>query len=71
MSGPAWDFFRLMGAVLAANMLTVAFVWAAMSYSRREQEGREKEPGVWVYLGVILMVFGFLGGGMFASGFFY
>lgn len=68
MNGPAWDFFRLMGAVLAANLLTVAFVWAAMSYSRREQEGREKQPGVGVYLGVMILVFGFLAVGLFASG---
>lgn len=39
------EFYKLMGAVLLANMLTVVFVWAAWSYRRLEREGRERKRG--------------------------
>ena len=39
------EFYKLMGAVLLANMLTVVFVWAAWNYRRLEREGREKTKG--------------------------
>lgn len=39
------DFYRLMGAVLAANLLTAGFIYAAIQYSKLEREGREKLPG--------------------------
>jgi hypothetical protein len=58
-SGPIWDFYRLMGAVLAANLLTVAFVWALMGYTRLEKEGREKQAGGG-YISTMLFVFGAL-----------
>ncbi len=58
--GPIWDFYRLMGAVLVANLLTVAFVWALMRYTRLEAEGRERQSGG-PYLSVLILVFAALG----------
>lgn len=39
------EFYRLLGAVLAANLLTAAFIYAVVQYSKLEREGREKLPG--------------------------
>lgn len=33
------DFWTVFGAVLGANLLTVAFVWGLREYSRHEQAG--------------------------------
>lgn len=49
-------FLQIMGAVLAANVFTVGFVWAVWNYSRLEREGREKQRGSGVYLGMIIFV---------------
>jgi len=38
-------FWQAFAAVLAANMLTVAFIWGVYSYSKLEQQGREREAG--------------------------
>jgi len=59
------DFYILMGAVLAANLLTIAFAWGAWNYSRLEQEGREKLPGAGQYLSAVILVLAFLGGSLF------
>ena len=55
------DFYAAMGPVLAANLLTVAFVYAMVQFSRREKNGTDKERGSIVYLLAVVMVFGFLG----------
>ena len=68
LSLPLWEFYRTMGAVLMANLLTVGFVWAMYNYSQREKRGIEKQPGSGLYLGVIVMVFGFMFGGLVAAG---
>lgn len=51
-------FLQIMGAVLAANVFTFWFVWAAWNYSRLERDGNEKRPGSGsgLYLGVISFV---------------
>lgn len=64
------EFMRQMSAVLAANMLTVVFVYSLLTYTRREQAGLEKAPGGGKYLSNMLFVFAFLIGGMFFWGFF-
>lgn len=66
---PAMDFYRQMGPHLAANLLTVMFVWALVSYTRLEKERREKRDGGG-HIGTMLLVFLMLGGSMMASGFF-
>lgn len=45
-------FHAVLAAVLAANMLTAAWLWAFINYSRLEREGRENERGTgsFVYL---------------------
>jgi hypothetical protein len=70
--GPIWDFYRLMSAVLAANLLTLAICWGFYNYSRLEREGREhdRDNHAGTYLGVIIMVFGFLLFGFVSYGFF-
>ncbi|MGN7959126.1 hypothetical protein [Agrobacterium radiobacter] len=50
MDNSIW-FFTVLGAVLAANLLTVCFVWAAVQIGRRE---REKEPLGYVLIGFLL-----------------
>lgn len=59
-------FLHAMAPVLFANLLTVAFVYACIVYTRREQRG---EPGGFPSLSVILMVIGFLAGGMATWGY--
>lgn len=49
------EFYKLMGAVLLANMLTVVFVWAAWNYRRLEREGREKQRGSGATLYLVCM----------------
>lgn len=51
-------FWTIFSAVLCAGMLLVAFVWASVNISRREEA---KEP-FGLYLSVLLTVFGFAGG---------
>ena len=50
-------FWQVFAAVLCAGLLLVAFVWASVNISRREQA---KEP-MGIYLGTMLMVFAFAG----------
>lgn len=69
-NGPVWDFYRAMGPILAANLLTVAFVYACFQYSRREHEGTEKEPGAGKHLGTIVFVGFFLIASLVPFGFF-
>lgn len=65
MNGPIAEFWRLATAVLFANLLTVAFVWACWNLARLDREGRDKLPGQGrgLYLALVVMVFGFLLGG--------
>ena len=61
-------FFIILGAVLGANMLTVAAVYCFFQISKKEKEGTEQEPSTfWLYAG-ILMVCGFLFGGLWYAG---
>ncbi len=55
-------FWTLFLAVLAAGILLVAFVWACLNISRREQA---KEP-FGIYLSTMLMVFAFLAAGLYS-----
>ena len=48
-------FWTVFAAVLTAGMLLIAFVWACLNISRREQA---QEP-FGTYLSVVVMVFGF------------
>ena len=56
-------FWQIFAAVLAANILTVAFIWAGVQVGRRE---RATEPlGVYIW-GFLLPIF-FLGGGLYIA----
>jgi hypothetical protein len=49
-------FWQIFAAVLAANLLTVAFVWSAIQVGRRE---RATEPlGVYIWGFVLPLAFG-------------
>lgn len=50
-------FWQVFAAVLCAGLLLIAFVWATMNISRREQA---REP-MGIYLGTMVMVFAFAG----------
>lgn len=69
-AGPVGDFFRLMGAVLAANLLTVAFVYSIVVYTSLEKRRRQDTPAGGALIAMMLVVFVCLFGGLFASGFF-
>jgi hypothetical protein len=58
MTGPIAEFWRLATAMLLANLLTVAFVWACWNLSRLEREGVYNKPkqGKGLYLAMIVMV---------------
>jgi len=60
MTDPVTAFARIFAPVLFANLCTVAFVWACVQYSKREQAGTEKEPGSGGYLSTIVTVLGVL-----------
>lgn len=60
MADPVTAFARVFAPVLFANLCTVAFVWACVQYSKREQAGTEKEPGSGGYLSTIVTVCLFL-----------
>ncbi len=62
MSEPSL-FWTVFSAVLTAGMLLVAFVWACINISRREQA---KEP-LGLYLAVVVMVFAFAFGGFYLA----
>lgn len=57
------SFWQIFGAVLAANLLTVAFVWAGVNISRREEA---KEP-FGLYLGVACMTLFFCAGSLYIA----
>lgn len=61
------DLYIMMGAVLAANLLTIMFFWAFWNYSKLEAGGKEKLPGAGQYLGSILFVLVFLAGAVFMA----
>lgn len=50
-------FWTVFSAVLCSGMLLIAFVWAAVNVSRKEQA---REP-LGLYLATMLMVFAFAG----------
>lgn len=54
------DFWTVFGAVLGANLLTVAFVWGLREYSRHEQAGTEGSRDSFTPLIGILLPMGFL-----------
>jgi hypothetical protein len=70
MDGSVGDFFRTMGAVLAANLLTVLFIYALTQYGKLERAGQERQPGAGQHIGTVLLVLGFLFAGLYAAGFF-
>jgi fatty acid desaturase len=63
MADPITEFARVFAPVLFANLCTVAFVWACVQYSKREQAGLEGQPGSGGYLSTIVavMLFGLAG----------
>lgn len=67
MNATIIEFWRTATAMLFANLLTVAFVWACWNLSRLEREGRDKLPGQGrgLYLSIVGMCFLFLLGGAF------
>lgn len=56
-------FWQVFAAVLAANLLTVAFVWACINISRREQA----QESIWTYLGVACMTLFFCAGSLYIA----
>jgi len=48
------DFWTAFAAILAANLLTVMFVWALYSYSKLERDGRASEARSTIYIGMAL-----------------
>lgn len=56
-------FWQIFAAVLAANLLTVAFVWGCVNISRRE----EAKESYWLYLGVVCMTLFFCTGAMYIA----
>lgn len=56
-------FWTIFAAILSANLLTVAFVWAGVNISRREQR---REP-LGVYLWGLLLPLLFCGGGLYLA----
>lgn len=73
--GDADEFIRLMAPVLAANFLTVLFVYGLISYDRMERAGKtEGSAGlgkiVMVMIPLVVMLYGFyLWGAMEATPF--
>lgn len=55
------DFYRLAGAILVANLLTAAFIWAAVKYAQRERAGAPEGGGT-LYLLTMVVVLA-VGGG--------
>lgn len=62
----AMDFWTAFAAVLAANLLTVMFVWALYSYSKLERDGLASEARSTIYIGMALPMFFLIGGLMIA-----
>lgn len=54
----AVEFARIFGAVLFANLLTVAFVYALHQFTRAERTGTEDGAGG--HVGTVVMVLAFL-----------
>ena len=48
------DFWTVFAAFLAANLLTVMFVWALYSYSKLERDGQASEAKSTIYIGMAL-----------------
>jgi len=50
-------FWLILAGVLAANILTVSFVWGVVAYTRLEREGLEKtKAGTLPYVALALPV---------------
>jgi hypothetical protein len=62
------NFFRAMAPVLFANLLTAFFVWACVSYSRLEAQGKERGLAGQIRLGAFLLVLFFLAYGLYCNG---
>jgi len=60
MDGSLLEFYRIMAAVLSANLLTGSFFWGLIRYTQREKEGREYDKGVGPYLIAMLLPLGYL-----------
>lgn len=56
-------FWTIFAAILSANLLTVAFVWAGVNISRREQ----RREALGVYLWGLLLPLLFCGGGLYLA----
>lgn len=56
------DFWTLFAAILAANILTVMFVWGMYSYSKLEKEGRARDADSSIYIGMALPMLFLLAG---------
>lgn len=60
-TGMEIQFFMIFSAVLGANLLTVAFVWACVQISQIEHGGGTPSQRH-IYFRVLLMVLAFFGG---------
>lgn len=59
------QFWAIFAAVLGANLLTAAFIWGAITYTRLEREGREETASGRLPLLMMLMPAGFLLGSLY------
>ena len=59
------DFFKLVAAIIAANLLTIVFVYAVVTFSRAERENNVKREDALTLIAGTAMTFGFMLYGMY------
>lgn len=61
------EFWTVFAGVICANLLTVCFVWGAITYSRHEREGTDNSRDAWTPFVAMMMPMLFAAAGVMTA----